>query len=191
MAGCSALPNPCHTPTPDPPTPDENDNSNVVRQFIERVWNYRWTPADDQAFLAARNSGDRCYVPRSIARALDELRSATTIRHRRDQAGRPVQSSGPDDYATCVNAVHEVAQDLKLTILDLVADEDRVVAHIAVEGIDRRLDGRADLPGAFGALPPTGRDFRTHTATFYWVRDGRIAEDWLVFESPHNKARAA
>lgn len=191
MAGCSALPDPCETPEDDCPSQEESDNSNVVREFIRRVWNYHWTAKDDEALLAAHAKGNRSYVPDSIRQALDELRSPTTVRHRRDRAGRPVRSSGPDDYATCVGAVHEVVRNLRLTILDLVADGDRVVAHVAVEGVNQRLDGRTDLPGAFGALPPTGQPFRIETTTSYRIHDGRIAEDWLVFEPPHRRAQAA
>jgi predicted ester cyclase len=194
MAGCSGLPKPCKAPEDDSPTKEECANSEVVRQFIKRVWNYRWTSKDDKAFLDAREKGNQCYVPPSIAAALDELRSSRTIRHRRDRKGKPIRSTGADDYATCVNAVHEVIQEIKLKILDLVVDGDRVVAHIAFEGVDRRADKRTDRPGAFGAKSPTGARFRVHTATFYRVRNGRIAEDWLAFEVPYPgplKAKAA
>lgn len=185
MAGCSGLPDSCGAPEDDCPTKEECANSEVVRQFIKRVWNYRWTSKDDKAFVQARDKGDVTYVPPSIAAALDELRSAKTIRHRKNRKGKPVRSSGADDYATCVNAVHEVIQEIKLKILDLVVDKDRVVAHIAFEGVDRRADGRTDRPGAFGAKSPTGRRFRVHTATLYRVRNGKIAEDWLAFEVPY------
>ena len=98
MAGCSGLPKPCKAPEDDCPTKEECANSEVVRQFIKRVWNYRWTSKDDKAFLDARAKGNQCYVPPSIAAAvLDELRSSRTIgtgeTARESQSGPPAPTT--------------------------------------------------------------------------------------------------
>jgi ketosteroid isomerase-like protein len=181
MAGCSTLPKPCDPAEPDPPKPEEQANGDVVRQFIEQVWNTPWTPADDKEFLAQRAAGNYAFVPKSIAAALDALRSDNTVRHRRDADQKPVKSSGKDDYAKCVNAVHEVAQDIRITVIDLLPVGDRVTAVLQVRGIDRRVDGRTDLAGAFGRTPPSGQPFRLQTATVYHVANGKIKADYLLY----------
>jgi hypothetical protein len=181
MAGCSTLPNPCDPAEPDPETPEEQANSDVVREFIEQVWNTPWTAEDTKEFLALRAKGNLTYVPKAVAAALQRLRSKDTIRHRRNAQLKPVKSSGEDDYAKCVNAVHEIAQDISIAVIDLIAVKDRVTAVLQVRGIDKRADGRTDLSGAFGRTPPTGQAFRLQTATVYRVREGKIAEDWLLY----------
>ncbi|WP_372623946.1 ester cyclase [Falsiroseomonas sp.] len=180
MGGCGALDEPCETPEPDDPGPDEQANCRVVRRFVDGVWNYSWSAEDDKRFLAERAAGNRAHVPQPIGAVLMNLRSDTTVRHRRSSSGKRVRSSGPDDYAICIGSVHEVAPDLRIEILDLVPEGERVVAHLVVTGTDRRLDGRDDQPGAFGAARPTGRRFRYDAAMLYLVREGRIQADWLL-----------
>ena len=121
------------------------------------------------------------YVPAAIAAALAELRSAETVRHRRDRTRRPIRSSGEHDYSTCVNSVHAIAQELKVTILDMVAKGDHVVAHMVLECVDRSVDGREDRRGAFNAARSTGMAFRHHATALYRVHEGKIAEDWLLY----------
>lgn len=181
MAGCTVLPDPCEAPVDDPPTEEESANSEVVERFIQQVWNHCWTPDENATYLAERNRGNRAYVPAAVDAALQALRSPTTIRHRRGRDGRPIRSSGADDYATCVNAVHGVAQDIHITVIDLVGvGHDGVIAHLMVEGTDRRADGRTDKASAYGADRPTGQRFRQYVTTFYLVCDGMIREDRLL-----------
>ncbi len=181
MAGCSTLPTPCDPAEPDPPDYDEQANGDIVRQFIEQVWNTPWTADDDREFLAQMAAGNTAFVPKPIATALELLRRDDTVRHRRDADQKPVKSSGKDDYARCVNRVHEIAQDIRIAVIDLLPVEDRVTAVLQVRGVDRRADGRSDLPGAFGRMPPSGQPFRLQTATVYRIANGKIAEDWLLY----------
>lgn len=181
MAGCRTIPDPCDTPDPDPPTPEEEQNCDVVRQFIDRVWNYRWTRQDNKQFVAERRGGNALFVPPAIEAALRDLRSSQTVRHRRDGAGNAIRSSGPDDYRRCINAVHAVVQSLNLTISDIRANGDRVIVSLILEGIDRHADPRAELRGAFGVGPPTGKKFRLHSAMLYRIERRKVAEDWLLY----------
>lgn len=182
MAGCIILPAPCETPRDDSPTVQEAKNRHIVQNFIERVWNHSWTQDDDKKHVEERARGNQPYVPDGIAVALRELRSPTSVRHRRDQDGRPIRSSGSDDYMTCVSAVHEVAQDLRVTILDVVADgRESVIAHLVLEGTDRRIDGRTDKQGANGRSSPSGQRFRQSVTTFYRLRNGMIHADRLLY----------
>ncbi|MDJ0389596.1 ester cyclase [Roseomonas sp. E05] len=184
MAGCRTLPDPCETPKEDPPTREESENRKVVREFIDRVWNATWSKEDSNRLLAGRGSGDNTYVPPSVEDTLGSLRHPDSIRHRRDRAGNPIRSSGPDDYKKCVNAVHMIVQDLRVEILDMVASGDSVVVQMLLRGTDRRADGKAELPGAFGAQPPTGKRFRMQTTSVYQLRDHRIISDRLMYGAP-------
>lgn len=180
MGGCSVRGDPCGSPVADPPSPQEAANCQLVRDFIEKVWNHDWSAAEDQEFRQERLAGNENYVPPAVAAALGQFCSAATIRHRQDQNGAPIKSSGPDDYENCVNRVHEVTPDLRIAILHLVGQGDRVFAQIKVSGTHRRLNPGPNLVGAFG-LPDTGRAFEMQTATLYQIANGRIAEDWLLY----------
>jgi predicted ester cyclase len=125
-------------------------------------------------------AGDRTYVPPAIAAALEELRTAETVRHRHTAARSRVRSTGPDDYRSCVNRVHEVAQDLRLDIKDLAVAGNIVTARIEMSGLDCRADGRTDLKGAFGAPTPTQQRFRVQLTTMYRIAGGKVMEDWLL-----------
>jgi predicted ester cyclase len=180
MGGCGVLDDPCEAPEPDPPSPEDRAAREVVREFINRVWNHRWTQEEDSRFVDERAKGNRAYVPKAIEDALRDLRTPQTIRHRYTRQGRPVRSSGADDYATCVNRVHEVAQGLKFEFIDLAVSGDRVVAHMIMRGTDRRLPGLEEGPGAFGVQFPTGQKFSVHVATMYRVAHEKIHDDWLL-----------
>jgi predicted ester cyclase len=81
-----------------------------------------------------------------------------------------------------VSAVQAIAPDLRIEILDIVADGDRVVTNLSVEGTDRSVDGRTDVEGAFGVFPPTGNAFRVEAAMMFRLAAGRIEEDWLLYK---------
>lgn len=179
MGGCLVATNPCGIPLPDPSAPMEERNIRTVRDFIDRVWNYRWTREENERGGEAKMGEDTAYVPPTVEKALGELRDPKTVRHRRDADGRPIRSA--DDYTWCVNTVHHLVPDLKITVLDVVADDDRVVASIRLEGTDRPLDGRTDGEGAFGSRPPTGEPFSVEAAMMYRLSGGRIVEDWLLY----------
>ncbi|WP_158287878.1 ester cyclase [Falsiroseomonas bella] len=194
MGGCGVLDEPCETPEPDPPSPPDEERAETVRSFVARVWNHCWTADENKQFVARMQAGDRRYVPPAIAAALEELRTAETVRHRHDGAGRRVRSSGPDDYRGCVNRVYEVAQELRLDIKDLAVAGNIVTARIEMSGLDCRADGRTDLKGAFGAPKPTQQRFRVHLTTMYRVAGGKVLEDWLLrrsdaeYEPRHGKS---
>ncbi len=58
---------------------------------------------------------------------------------------------------------------MRATIEDLIAEGDRVVARVTVEGTHR---------GAFMGRPPTGNRVRYTTTTTYRIAEGKIQEDW-------------
>ena len=61
--------------------------------------------------------------------------------------------------------------DICYTLEDLIAEGDRVVARFTVRGTQR---------GAFGPIPATGRAVTMQGVIIHRIRDGKIAEDWVV-----------
>lgn len=181
MPGCLVAPKPCgEKPVAEAVKQGDKAKCELVEEFLKKVWYHSWTDAENEEFLAERAGGNMAHVPPAVADALAEYRRDDTVRHRREQDGTRVQSSGEKDYCKCVNAVHALAQNLKVTILDLVCIGDYVVGHMILEGEDRALSRAADPEGAFGVRPPTGKAFRTSVAAVYLVEGGKITQDWLL-----------
>jgi steroid delta-isomerase-like uncharacterized protein len=65
------------------------------------------------------------------------------------------------------------APDIKMTILRLVADCEMVSAH---------WEGTGTNTGVGNGLPATGRKIRAQGVTFFKFREGKIAEEWSVFD---------
>jgi steroid delta-isomerase-like uncharacterized protein len=62
----------------------------------------------------------------------------------------------------------------KMTILQLVAEGDRVVVLWTGEGVNT---------GAGNGLPATGRPFRVTAMTMFRLESGKIVEEWNVFDN--------
>lgn len=59
--------------------------------------------------------------------------------------------------------------DLRVTIEDIIADGDRVAVRFTSRGTQR---------GAFGPIPPTGRQIAVSSYLIARVADGKIVEQW-------------
>jgi predicted ester cyclase len=60
--------------------------------------------------------------------------------------------------------------DLRVEVLDLVAEDDRVVV---------RYIERGTHTGEFVGIPPTGRTYEKHGFALYRVAAGQLAEAWM------------
>ena len=178
MPGCLTLPHECapiHDDSLDPAIED------VIRRYIDAVWNYRWTDDDHTASQSSLDGGGLPVMPPPTAAALPTLIHDDFTRHRRDGSGNRKMEAGVDGLIACINLVHNAVTDLSITILDIVASGDCVAALLVIEGQDLRHDRRSDVAGLFGAPRPTGRRFRTHTAVLLCLKDGRIKSDHLLY----------
>ena len=63
--------------------------------------------------------------------------------------------------------------DLRVTVVRLAADCDLVAVHFEASGTNT---------GEGGGLPATGRHARSQGITIFGVRDGKVAEEWTVFD---------
>lgn len=76
---------------------------------------------------------------------------------------------GPNEIRELVQAFHEGASDMKLTIDDLIAEGDKVVARWTI-----RLKHTGNLLG----YPPTGKEISYTGITIQRIENGKIIDDW-------------
>ena len=67
------------------------------------------------------------------------------------------------------------ARDARVTIDDLIAEDDKVVAYLTISGTH---DREIWLP--IGTIPPSGRQFSVQHIHIYRVANGLITEHWAV-----------
>jgi steroid delta-isomerase-like uncharacterized protein len=82
----------------------------------------------------------------------------------------PLVEPGRASYAAALGLLRAGFPDLTVEVLDLVAENDRVVV---------RYMERGTHTGDFMGLPPTGRSYEKHGFALYRVANGRLAECWL------------
>ena len=82
----------------------------------------------------------------------------------------PLVEPGRTSYAAALEMLHAGFPDLRVEVLDLVAEDDRVVV---------RYIERGTHTGDFVGIPPTGRCYEKHGFALYRVADGRLAEAWM------------
>ncbi|MCO5172204.1 MAG: ester cyclase [Planctomycetes bacterium] len=99
--------------------------------------------------------------------ALDPLVRADYIQHNEAVAG------GRAGLRAFVEEVRRAFPDLEVTIEDLVAEGDRVVARISTRGTHR---------GPFLGRPATGRVVVGRAIDIFRVQDGQLAEHWDVMD---------
>jgi steroid delta-isomerase-like uncharacterized protein len=116
------------------------DNKNIVRRF----------------FGEGPSKGD--------LRAADELLAPNFALHIPLPSTPGIQ--GMNDVITACRAVFE---HLNVTILDLVAEDDKVAARFTARGIHK---------GAFMGLPPTGKSITMTGIEIFRIENGKIAELW-------------
>lgn len=82
----------------------------------------------------------------------------------------PLLGPGGSAYEDAMALLWSGFPDLSVEILDLVAEEDRVVV---------RYIERGTHSGDFLGMPPTGKSYEKHGFTLYRVENGQLAEAWL------------
>lgn len=100
--------------------------------------------------------------------ALDSLVAPGYVHHGqgKDQDWATTKA-GDRDFATAFPGA-------QVTLEDVVVAGDRVAV---------RWTGRATHRGTYAGIPATGRELTGRAAVFYRIVDGRIAEEWEVFDT--------
>jgi len=84
----------------------------------------------------------------------------------------PFPVVGPDGIKKLATALHEFF-DMHLTVEDLIAEGDKVVAHIG---------GHVTHKHPFMGVAPTNRQFPVNGAEIWRVVNGKLAERWVFVD---------
>ena len=102
--------------------------------------------------------------------AVDELLADDYVHHT-PPPGMPPNRNG---FRQFVAAAHRGLADLTLTTDDILAQGNKVV---------QRWTNRAVHEGEFMGVPATGKEVEFSGTSIYTIRDGKIAEDWTLFDA--------
>lgn len=123
-------------------------NKEIVRRYYEEAFN------DERLSL------------------LDELIAQDVVNHNplSDSTLSADEAHGFEGFRKHVEAAHQGFPDARVTIEDLIAEDDRVAVRFTFEGTHE---------GRFGGLEPTGKRVSLTNIALYRIEDGKIAERWL------------
>ena len=102
--------------------------------------------------------------------AIGDLVAAAYVRH--DPSAPEVR--GPEAQRQLVAMYLAAFPDLRFTVEDLIAADDRVTT---------RLTARATHRGELLGIPPTGNEVTIAAMETYRIAGGRIAEQWVVMDA--------
>jgi steroid delta-isomerase-like uncharacterized protein len=123
----------------------------IIQTFVEELWNARRLEVADQIF------SEDCVT--------HQLRSGFVV----EAAHR-----GPKEIKEHVSGWLMSFPDLHFNIEQMIADSDRVVSHLVMEGTHQ---------GTWIGISPTGKRIQIRMITIHRIAKGKIAEDWVLVET--------
>src|SRR5262249_38723857 len=123
----------------------------IIKRFVEELWNARRLGVADQIF------SEDCVT--------HQLRSGLSA--------EPAQR-GPQAMKEHVSGWLMSFPDLRFTIEQMIAEGDRVVSQLVMEGTHQ---------GTWMGISPTGKRFQIRMIVIHRIANGKIAEDWVLVES--------
>jgi steroid delta-isomerase-like uncharacterized protein len=114
---------------------------------------------------AALSSGD----PGLVSKTIDELVEPDAL----VRTPLPTEETGAGLLKEVFARLHRAFPDLQITIEDLIAEGDKVVARDTVTGTHQ---------GEYMGLPPTGKSITYNEIFIVRLADGRITETWGVVD---------
>ncbi|MGJ4931129.1 ester cyclase [Bradyrhizobium sp. HKCCYLS2038] len=112
-----------------------------------------------KAFLAR----DAAWMEKHVAK--------TFVRH---DPGLDFEVRGPDGVLQLHDALMPAFPDMKLDLLDLVAEEDKVLVRLVIH---------ATHTGPFGPMAPTGKPIRVAVLDLFKIQDGVLVEHWAQLDN--------
>ena len=100
---------------------------------------------------------------------VDEIFASDFVNHLPAYAGG--DAVGSDKVKTFVSGMRKNAPDRKLTLEDMIAEGDRVVARVTIRGT--RI-------GDWHGIPADGKAYEMSEIMIFRVAEGRLAERWLI-----------
>jgi steroid delta-isomerase-like uncharacterized protein len=118
-----------------------------------------------ERFCDAMNTGDA----RLISSTIDELVEPNAL----IRTPLPLNSTGRDKLKEVFGKLLRAFPDLQVTIEDLIAEGDKVVARNSVTGTHQ---------GDYMGIPPTGKSVTYNEIFIFRFVNGRVAETWGVVD---------
>ncbi len=81
---------------------------------------------------------------------------------------------GPEGVKRLVSWFHSFLSGAKISILDVIAEGDRVMVYFGFSGTDT---------GGYRDYPPSGKPVKYHGIDIFRVREGRIVERWGIVDT--------
>ena len=116
-------------------------------------------------FADAVNTGDMALISKTIDEVVDPNALIRTP--------LPIEATGAELLKEVFGRLSRAFPDLHVTVEDLIAEGDKVVARDTVTGTHR---------GEYMGLPPTGKSVTYNEIFICRFADGRIAETWGVVD---------
>ena len=128
-----------------------NPAEHIVKRFVEELWNARRLEVADEIF------SEDCVTHQLRSGVLDE----------------PVPR-GPEAMKEHVSGWLMSFPDLRFNIEQMIAERDRVVSQLVMEGTHQ---------GTWMGISATGKKLRIRMITIQRIENSKIAEDWVLVES--------
>jgi steroid delta-isomerase-like uncharacterized protein len=87
--------------------------------------------------------------------------------------GLPPVPSGPEGYKQLVAMYRGAFPDLNITMVEMIAEGDKVVARWTAQGTNT---------GEMMGMPPTGKTFNATGMNMFRISGGKVAEVWTNFD---------
>lgn len=120
-------------------------NKKITRQFLEEVFNANNPSAIDN------------YIAKDYV----------------DHSAPPGVPGNNEGFKIIANAVRTAFPDFKYTINDIIAEDDKVVAHVT---------GSGTMTGNFMTMPASGKYASWQEIHIGKMRDGKFVEHWTVID---------
>jgi len=99
---------------------------------------------------------------------LDELQTQDVVYH-----GTSMEMNGIEEYKQVYSSFLSAFHDTQVTFEDLIAEGDKVMSQITIRGTHK---------GELEGMPPTGKTFTSSFFTVFRLVDGKIVEEWEIFD---------
>jgi len=119
------------------------ENKAVIRQLVEQVWNRR-----------ALDAADELFAPEAVVY----------------ESGVPLPGVGPAVIKEAMGATWAAYPDIRTTVDDMIAAEDKVVVRWSAVGTHQ---------GVMQGIAPTNRKIAQNGIVIYRLAAGKIVEEWM------------
>ena len=116
----------------------------------------------------------RDYFTAFLARDVDWMERHIHADFVRNDPGLPFEVKGPAGVANLHDALLPAFPDMQLPLLDFVAEGEKVLVRLRVQGTHT---------GAFGDMAATGRQIDIGVLDLFQIRDNVLIEHWALLDN--------